>query len=141
MFKPYLLNIGRWSFLIFLLLIFVWPLPGGTSSGLISALDLDNSEPIEFLSDIMEIRYDKEVLVVAEQEVMIVDLMIGGELLTTMLTNPKGDAIFFDSLAPGQIVLVQGIKLADGRVVASMVQLLESPRLGPRTVRKSNPAE
>ena len=141
MFKPHLLNNGRWVFLIFLLLIFVWPLPGGAADELISDLDPDDFDPVEFSSRIMEIRYDKEVLVVAEQEVMIIDLTIRGEQLTTMLTNSEGDAILFESLAPGQNVRVQGVKLADGRVVASMVQLLETPRLRRRTVRKIDPVE
>jgi len=141
MFKPHLLNKGRWVFRIFLLLIFVWPLPGGAADQLISDLDPDDSDPVEFSSSIMEIRYDKEVLVVAEQEVMIIDLTIRGEHLATMLTNSEGDAILFESLASGQTVLVQGVKLADGRVVASMVQLLETPRLRRRTVRKIHPVE
>jgi len=124
MFKPQLSNKKIGIFFIFFLIILLWPLVCGASSELISDRDLDDSDPIEFSSRIMEIDYGKTLLVVAEHKVLTVDLMIGDEQYTTRVTGPQGKEISFDSLHTGQEVLVRGLKLADGRVVASMVQQL-----------------
>ncbi len=124
MFKPHISNKRTGIFFIFFLLILLWPLVSGASPELISDRDLDDADPIEFSSRIMEIDYGKAVLVVAEHKVLTVDLMIGDEQYTTRVTGPQGKEISFDSLHTGQKVLVRGLKLADGRVVASMVQHL-----------------
>ena len=125
MVKPPLSN--RWirKFLILLFIVFLWPLVSGASPDLISESALDDSDPVEFSSHIMSIDYGKGVLVVAETEVVIVDLVIGGEQFTSQVVNPEGEVISIESLSEGQTVLVQGLKLEDGRVVAAMVQLLE----------------
>ena len=90
---------------------------------------------------LMDIDYGKSVLMVAENEVMIVDSVIGDEQFTTQVTDPEGDVISFESLHAGQKVLVRGLKLADGRVLASMVQLLGAPGLTIQTVRDITPTE
>ena len=141
MVKPHLSNKETGTFLIFLLLILLWPLVGGASSELISGSDLDDADPVEFSSGIMEIDYDKAMLVVAENEVMIVDLLIGDEQFSTQVTNPEGEVISIESLYKGQKVLVQGLKLDDGRVVASMVQLIEASDLRIQRVRKIQAVE
>jgi len=124
MFKPHISNKRTGIFFIFFLLILLRPLVSGASPKLISDRDLDDSDPVEFSSHIMEIDYGKGVLVVAENTVMTVDLIIADEQFTTRVTGPQGDVISFDSLHTGQKVLVRGLKLADGRVVASLVQQL-----------------
>jgi len=124
MFKPHIANKRTGIFFIFFLLILLSPLVSGASPELISDRDLDDSDPVEFSSRIMEIDYGKAMMVVAEHKVLTVDLMIGDEQYTTRVTGPQGKVISFDSLHPGQKVLVRGLKLADGRVVASMVQQL-----------------
>jgi hypothetical protein len=124
MFKPHISNKGTGIFFIFFLLILLWPLVSGASPKLISDRNLDDSDPVEFSSHIMEIDYGKGVLVVAENTVMTVDLIIANEQFATRVTAPQGDVISFDSLHTGQKVLVRGLKLADGRVVASLVQQL-----------------
>ncbi|MBE9545666.1 MAG: hypothetical protein IMF02_14315 [Proteobacteria bacterium] len=141
MVKPHLSNKETGTFLIFLFLILLWPLVGGASSGHISGSDLDDADPVEFSSGIMEIDYDKAMLVVAENEVMIVDLLIGDEQFSTQVTNSEGEVISIESLYKGQKVLVQGLKLNDGRVVASMVQLIEASDLRIQRVRKIQPVE
>jgi len=123
--KMHLSNRRTGVFLVFLVLTFLWPLMSAASSEHISDTDLDNAEFVEFSSHIMSIDYGKGLLVVAENVVMIVDLLIGNEQLTTQVTNPDGDVISIDSLYKRQKVLVQGFKLSDGRVLASMVQQLE----------------
>lgn len=141
MFKSHLSDKGTGPFFIFFLFILLWPLVSGASPEFISDLDLDDSDPVEFSSRIMEIDYGKGVLMVAENEVMIVDSVIGDEQFTTQVTDPEGDVISFESLHEGQKVLVRGLKLVDGRVLASMVQLLGAPGLTIQTVRDITPAE
>ena len=138
MFKPHISNKRTGSFFLIFLFILLWPLAGGASPEFISDRDLDDSDPVEFSSRIMEIDYGKGVLVVAENTVMTVDLMIGGEAYTTRVTDPQGKVISFDSLNTGQRVLVTGLKLADGRVVASMVQQLGVGHQGRRLKRLRN---
>ena len=90
----------------------------------------------------MSIDYGKGVLVVAETEVMIVDLMIGAEQFTSQIVDPEGETISIDSLYKGQTVLVQGLKLEDGRVLAAMVQLLDQASgVRIKTVRPLRPVE
>jgi hypothetical protein len=132
MFIAYISNKRAGIFLICFLLILLWPLAGGTSPEPISGRDLDDADPVEFSSQIMEIDYGKGVLVVAENKVLTIDLMIDDEQYTTRVTDLRGKVISFDFLHTGQKVLVRGLKLADGRVVASMVQLLET---GPKVRR------
>jgi len=141
MFKSHLSNKGTGPFFLFFLFIFLWPLVSGASSELILDIDLDDSDPVKFSSRIMEIDYWKSVLVVAENEVMIVDSVIGNEQFTTLVTDPEGEVISLDSLHTGQKVLVRGLKLADGRVLASKVQQLEVSDLTIQTVRDINPIE
>ena len=143
MVKPHLSNKGTGTFLIFLLLLLLWPLIGGASSELISSSDLDDADPVEFSSGIMAIDYAKAKLMVAENEVMLVDLLIGDERFTTQVTNPEGEVISIESLHQGQKVLVQGLKLEDGRVVALMVQVqqVEESDVQIQRVRKIQPVE
>ena len=141
MFKSHLSNKGTGLYFIFFLFILLWPLVCGASPEFISDLDLDDSDPVEFSSRIMEIDYGKGVLMVAENEVMIVDAVIGDEQFTTLVTEPEGDMISFESLHTGQKVLVRGLKLADGRVLASMVQLVGDSGLTIQTVREITPVE
>ena len=86
---------------------------------------MNKAELVEFSSHIMSIDFGEEVLVVAENVVMIVDRIIGGEQFTTLITNSEDETITFDSLYKGQKVLVQGFKLKDGRVVAARIQVLQ----------------
>lgn len=138
--KPHISN--RWARIFFIFLIgFLWPLAGGASSELISESDLDNSDPVKFSSRIMSVDYAKGVLVVAETEVMIVDMLIGGDQFTSQVFNPAGDAISIESLSEGYSVMVQGLKLEDGRVVAAMVQILDASGVTIEAVRPIQPVE
>ncbi|MEE4265566.1 MAG: hypothetical protein V2I56_22960 [Desulfobacteraceae bacterium] len=123
MVKPHLSNKKTGAFLIFFLFVFLWSLVGAASAEDVSDADLDNADLVEFSSHIMSIDYGKDILVVAEKVVMIVDLLIGGEQFTTQVTNSKDEVISIDSLSKGQTVSVQGLKLDDGRVVAARVRL------------------
>jgi hypothetical protein len=67
------------------------------------------------------------MLIIAENEIYVVDLMIGTEYIKTVLSDADGRPILFDSLDRGQTVMVRGMKLPDGRVIAEeLVQLSSS---------------
>ena len=123
--EPQFFNRRTVAFLVVFSLMLFWPLVGAASSGPISGSDLDKAELVEFSSHIMSIDFGEEVLVVAENVVMIVDRIIEGEQFTTLITNSEDETITFDSLYKGQKVLVQGFKLEDGRVVAARIQVLQ----------------
>ena len=141
MFKPHSANKGAGPFFLLFLFMLLWPPVGGANPEFLPDLDLDNSDPVEFSSRIMEIDYGKGMLVVAENEVMIVDAVIGDEQFTSLVTDPEGEVISIESLHSGQKVLVRGLKLPDGRVLASMVRLLGAPGLTNKTVREFTPVE
>ena len=81
------------------------------------------SGPFEITSRIMEIDSEKQLLVVAEKEIHVVDLIVGGEHFLTLLSDAEGDPLPFDALTPGQTVRVQGVELPDGRVLAELIQI------------------
>ena len=141
MFKPHSANKGAGPFFLLFLFMLLWPPVGGANPDFLPDLDLDNSDPVEFSSRIMEIDYGKGMLVVAENEVMIVDAVIGDEQFTSLVADPEGEVISIESLHSGQKVLVRGLKLPDGRVLASMVRLLGAPGLTNKTVREFTPVE
>ena len=122
MFDPHLSSRRAGACIMFLGLILLWPLICDASSATISEADLDKAEPVEIASHIMSIDYANGILVVAENPVMIVDGVIGSEQLTTLVIDADGDPISFEELNSGQRVLVQGLKLVDGRVVGVRVQ-------------------
>ena len=122
MFDPHI-SIRRTATCIVLsALVLLWPLMSAASSEFFSETDLDQAEPVEITSHIMSIDYAKATLVVAENQVMIVDVVMGGERFTTQVLDAEGEAISFDDLSVGQTVLIQGLKLVGGRVVGARVQ-------------------
>ena len=134
---------NKWTevFLICLLIGLLWPLAAGASSDLISGSALDNADPVEFSSRVMSVDYGKGVLVVAESEVMIVDLFIAGEQFFSRIVDSDGEAITIDTIYEGQTVMVQGLKLEDGRVVAAVVQVLGESGVAIKPVLPIRPVE
>jgi hypothetical protein len=94
-------------------------------------LDFDASDPVEYRGRIMEINHEKAQLVVAEETILVVDLMVGNYRLTTEVTDDAGNLEAFESFERGDMVLVQGFKDADGVVFAALLQKLKS-RQGKR---------
>ena len=122
MFDPHILTRKTATCIVLLALVLFWPLMVAASSGFFSETDLDQAEPVNIISRIMSIDDVKGILVVAEQQVMIVDVVMGGEHFTTQVINAENEAISFEELSVGQTVLVQGLKLVDERVVGARVQ-------------------
>ena len=95
------------------------------------------SGPFEVTSRIMVIDPEKRILVVAEKEIHVVDLIVGEDHLITLLADAEGEPLSFEALAPGQTVRVQGVELPDGRVLAEMIQITtEQSHRGPSENRK-----
>jgi len=107
-----------WIILTVTLVIYWCPNPGQADSDAITPSDLEHSGPFEFSATIMEIDYGKNMLIIAENEIYVVDIMIGSEYIKTVISNANGGAILFDSFDRGQTVMVRGMKLPDGRVIA-----------------------
>jgi hypothetical protein len=87
-------------------------------------LDFDNSDPVEYQAHIMEIDYEKAQMVVAEDLILVVDLMIRGKQFATQVTDAKGKPKSLASFKVGDMVLIQGFKSPDGVVFASLIQKL-----------------
>ena len=92
----------------------------------ISPSDIEYSDPFELTASIMEIDYGKNMLIVAENEVFVVDLTVGAEFISTEMSDTDGNRIPFDSFYRGQTVAVSGMMLPDGRVIAEELVLQSS---------------
>jgi hypothetical protein len=107
-----------------LALIIYWsPNQSGAASKPITPEELKYSGPFEITARIMEIDQAKNMLIVAENEIYVVNVMVGAEHLLTVLTDAQGAAVAFESFARGQTVLVKGLQLPDGRVIAELIQI------------------
>jgi hypothetical protein len=116
-----------WAMLMVTLVINWCPNSGRADSNAITPSDIEYSDPFEITASIMEIDHGKNMLIIAENEIYVVDLMIGTEYIKTVLSDADGRPILFDSLDRGQTVMVRGMKLPDGRVIAEeLVQLSSS---------------
>lgn len=115
----------RWFLSILtVILVLNWcPSQSRADSGAITPSDIEHSDPYEITASIMEIDYGKNMLIIAENEVYLVDLVIGGEFIKSVLSDAHGHAILFDSLDRGQTVTVSGMILSDGRVIAEELVL------------------
>mgnify|MGYP003574307295 CR=1 FL=1 len=98
------------------------------SSEIKMALDFDASDPVEYRGRIMEIDPAKAELVVAEETILVVDLMVGNDRLITAVTDDAGNLKPLESFKRGDMVLVQGFKNEDGVVFAALLQKLKSNR-------------
>jgi len=105
-------------------------------------LDFDNSDPVEYHARIMEIDYEKAQLVVAEDPILVVDLMVRGERFATQVTDANGKPKPLASFKAGDMVLIQGFKNSDGVVFASLIQdlILKKRKVKqvPKAMQKRN---
>ena len=104
--------------------ILLWcPEQSGAASQPITPEALKYSGPFEITSRIMEIDPGKKLMVVAEKQIYVIDLVVGEEHLSTLLSDAEGEPLPFQAFMPGQTVRVQGIELPDGRVLAEQIQI------------------
>jgi hypothetical protein len=103
-----------------------YPNQSGAASGAITPSDLTYSGPFEITAPIMEIAYKPLMLIVAEYSIYVVDQNVGSEHLLTVLKDADGQGIAFESLQRGQMVMVRGLKLPDGRIIAELIQTVDT---------------
>ena len=115
-----------WTLLTVTLIVCWYPSQGQADAHAITPSDLKYSDPFELTAKIMEIDCGKNKLIIAENEIYVIDLMIGAEYVKTVLSDADGGTIFIDSLDRGQTVMVSGMKLSDGRVIAEELVRLSS---------------
>ena len=122
-------QLKRWIWVVLAVnLIISWcPGIGRAESSAVGPSDIEYSEPFELTARIMEIDYGKSMLIVAENEILVVDLMVGAEYIRTVLSDAHGNPVEFGSLDRGQTITVNGMKIPDGRVVAEEL-ILQSSR-------------
>jgi hypothetical protein len=126
-----------WAVLAIAVIVSWCPNQSRAESKPITAEELKYSGPFEINSRIMEIDYAKNMLIVAEYTIYAVDLMVGAEHLLTVLSDEEGEAVAFETLARGQRVLVRGLQLPDGRVIAELIQTAgEQARTGRMNNRR-----
>ena len=111
-----------WAALAIAAIVSWCPNQSRAASKPITAEELKYSGPFEVNSRIMEIDYAKNMLIVAEYTIYAVDLMVGEEHLLTVFSDEEGGAVAFETFARGQTVLVRGLQLPDGRVIAELIQ-------------------
>ena len=97
-------------------------------------IDLNRSNPVKLQATIMEIDAAKGILIVAEKEILIVDLNIDGYPFKTELQNLEGRLVPFESFQAGQRVYVEGIEFEKYRVAASLIKHM-SPIQAQRQLR------
>ncbi len=112
-----------WALLTVTLIVYGCPDQSRAASKPITPDELLYSGPFEITSRIMEIDHGKNMLVVAEYGIYVVDVMVGEEHLLTVLSDAEGSTVSYESFARGQTVLVRGLQLPDGRVIAELIQL------------------
>ena len=116
------------------------PNQSGAATGAITPSDLTYSGPFEITAPIMEISHRPVMLIVAEYSIYVVDQNVGTEHLRTVLKDADGQVIAFESLERGQMVLVRGLKLPDGRIIAELIQTVNALSDNSQSYERHRPA-
>jgi hypothetical protein len=128
----YGLNKSGWLAIALVCCAVLLPLKPCESSEIKLHLDFDRSDPVEYRGRIMEINHEKAQLVVAEDTILVVDLMVGNYRLVTEVTDDSGNLTPLEFFERGDMVVVQGFKNEDGVVFASLLQKLKSNQAKPK---------
>lgn len=88
-------------------------------------IDLNRADSIKLRATIMEIDAAGGILIVAEKEIHIVDLVIDGHQFKTELRNAQGKSVPLESFHVGKRVHVEGIEFERDRVAASVIQHIQ----------------
>ena len=81
-------------------------------------------EPFELYGKIMKVNTREAYFIVAEKRISVTGFEVGDQVIKTTFLDPKGNPIEVTSFRKGQRVLVQGVTLPDGTMVAGRVQKL-----------------
>lgn len=101
---------------------FLYPAHAGAFSG--KNIFPEGVEPFELYGIIMEVNIQKAYLIVAEKKISVTGFKVGDQLIKTTFLDANGSPITLSSFRKGQRVLVQGVTLPDGIIVAGRVQKL-----------------
>jgi len=94
-----------------------------------TAIDPEGATPFQLTSTIMEINFKPtEYVVVGEKTIMVMMYKLESEVKKTQLLNPYGSTITLDELKKGERVIVQGLKLKDGTLVGTRIQVKPKKR-------------
>ena len=85
-------------------------------------------EPFELYGNIMEVNTQKAYLIVAEKKISLTGFKVGDQVIETTFLDARGRPAQVTSFREGQRVLVQGVTLPDGTMVAGRVQKLSPGR-------------
>ena len=116
------LPISVWLIILMIGCAAIFPIKLRAAESKSLTLDFDDSDPVEYHARIMEIDYEKAQLVVAEDPILVVDLLVRGERFATQVTDARGKPKPLASFKAGDMVLIQGFKNSDGVVFASLIQ-------------------
>jgi hypothetical protein len=103
---------------------------------ILTNFSFDDCDPFEAQAIVMDTSPDQGQLIAAEQIIYVVDMPIGGQRLTTEMTDANGRHLEFGSFRRGQWIHVKGFKHIDGGVVASWVQKIDPPEIKKPVLRK-----
>jgi hypothetical protein len=103
------------------------PEPVKESPVTVTAIDLDECDPVLIRSRIMEVHLAKGTLVVAEREVREMDLTGGGQQVKTAYLNIAGQPELRAAFRVGQYVMVKGFQHPEGYIAAAAVQKIDKP--------------
>ena len=96
----------------------------------------DDSDPFEAQAIVMDVSPEQDQLITAAQIIYVVDMPIGGQRLTTEISDANGRHLEFSSLRRGQWIHIKGFKHIDGGVVASWIQEIDPPEIKKSVLRK-----
>ena len=96
------------------------------NSGAVSAKNIfpEGVEPFELYGKIMEVNIHKAYFIVAEKKISVTGFKVGDQLIKTTFLDANGRPVKINTFRKGQRVLVQGVTLPDGTIVAGRVQKL-----------------
>lgn len=113
---------------LFSTLLLVFSVSATVQAESTSGWDPTDKEQVFFTlqSQIMEIDYARNKLVVAEREIELINERENGRVLSTMLRNSYGGKIEWRSLSRGNLVFVRGFEQSGAPALAREIYLLPS---------------
>lgn len=100
----------------------LYPANTGAFSG--RSIFPEGMEQVEIYGLVMEVNAREAYLIVGEKRINVTGFDVGGQHYKTSLLDAKARAVELSSFRKGQRVLVQGLRLPDGVIVAGRVQKL-----------------
>ena len=120
--------------LIISICVFLYPAYNSYAASWLN-IDLENSEPVEINALIMEVNTAESYIILAEKKINITSFKDGKKIYETKLMNEKGSVVQLSSLKEGQRVLVNGVQLTDGQIVA--LEIKKIGKKGYRVIQKA----